>query len=328
MKRAFAISTVLVALFAAEARAGDLSVRQVYRTAPALVGLPTVAFDPRYQNAADVVLEQAIGNVPLHPGAASAYTWRWNAERGELERVDDTVAPWFVTERGQTLGEGLLNVGVTFGYLRIDRWNGRQLGDDPVTLSAQGAPIDYRARTDLVCSVGTFNLTYGVLDDLDVNVAIPIVTLDLDLGRPRAPPAVLRAARGGARGGCGQPLRPARAREVPPLRRRVGRRGDRAPHPHPHGESRRGARDRLREIGPYAALSTSLLDGWLDSHWDAGVDAGIGNTRWSSAHYGWALDLHARRGEEWWRRLALACEAHGRREFTSVREPSSSRART
>ena len=53
----------------------------LYRTAPALVGLPSLAADERYQNAADVILEQAIRNLPLFPAASSAYTYRWNADR-------------------------------------------------------------------------------------------------------------------------------------------------------------------------------------------------------------------------------------------------------
>jgi hypothetical protein len=54
-----------------------------------------------------------------------------------------------------------------------------------------------------------------------------------------------------------------------------------------------------------------------------GVDAGIGNTRWSSGDYRWALDIHAPRGEDWWTRLALAWEVLGRSEFTNLRQPSS-----
>src|SRR5262245_66115679 len=98
------LSGTLVLALAVAAHAGR--VRHVYRTAPARVGLPTVAFDERYQNQADVILEQGIRNLPLFPAASSAYTWRWNAERGELERLDDMVSPLFI-ERGQTLGEGL-----------------------------------------------------------------------------------------------------------------------------------------------------------------------------------------------------------------------------
>jgi len=56
---------------------------------------------------------------------------------------------------------------------------------------------------------------------------------------------------------------------------------------------------------------------------DAGVDAGIGNLRWSSAHYSWELDVHAPRGEDWWSRLALATSLLGRSEFTSLREATS-----
>src|SRR4029453_9040776 len=41
--------------------------------------------------------------------------------------------------------------------------------------------IRYQAKTDLIYSVGTFNFTYGVTDDLDINIAIPIATLDMDL---------------------------------------------------------------------------------------------------------------------------------------------------
>src|SRR5262245_4842200 len=95
---------LLVVLASTAAWAAEPSVRHVYRTAPALVGLPTVAFDERYQNAADVVLEQAIRNLPLFPGASSAFTYRWNPEHSELERVDDAVSPWLVTERGQKIG--------------------------------------------------------------------------------------------------------------------------------------------------------------------------------------------------------------------------------
>ena len=42
-----------------------------------------------------------------------------------------------------------------------------------------------QAPTDLLYTVGTFNITYGLLDDLDLNLAIPLVTLDLGLDATR-----------------------------------------------------------------------------------------------------------------------------------------------
>jgi len=320
-------AALLVVLASAAAWAAQPSVRHVYRTAPTLVGLPTVAFDERYQNAADVVLEQAIRNLPLFPGASSAFTYRWNPEHSELERVDDAVSPWFVTERAQTLGEGLFNVGMTFGYYRVNSWHGRDLGDDPVPLSVQGAPINYRATTDLIYSVSTFNITYGVTDDLDVNVAIPIVTLDMDLdvsGQLKECCVARTAQSRTDAANLSDMLVRAKYRLFTTdwaLGTAIGAAGLQVRIP--TGSPARGLGTGYGEIGPYFALSTSALDGWLDSYWDVGVNAGIGNTRWSSGDYRWALDLHAPRGEDWWTRLALAWEVLGRSEFTNLRQPSS-----
>ncbi len=312
-----------VLLLALVASAHADPIRHVYRTAPARVGLPTVAFDERYQNAADVVLQQAIRNLPLHPAASSAYTYRWNAERDELERVDDMVSPLYI-ERGQTLGEGLLNVGVTFGYFRVQDADGARLGVDPVPLSVQGAPVDYDVRTDLRYTVSTFNITYGVRDDLDVNVAIPIVTLDMDLdvsGRLRQCCAARTASTEAEAANLSDMLVRAKYRFFEgewangPAVAAVGLRVRL-----PTGDPSRGLGTGYGEIGPFHSFSTSLIDGWLDTHLDVGVDAGIGDLRRSSAHYGWALDLHAPRGADWWTRVALAFEILGRSEFAALRE--------
>ena len=188
---------VMVAVLAFAGAAGAQNLRHVYRTAPSLVGLSSLAEDGRYQNAADVILEQAIRNLPLHPAASSAYTFRWDDEHGTLERVDAAVAPWLLTERGQTLGKGLLNIGVTFGYYDVDSFDGHDLGHDPFPVSVCcGSKIRYQAPTDLLYTVGTFNFTYGLLDDLDLNIAIPIVTLDmgLDVTRQDTPSAPIRRA--------------------------------------------------------------------------------------------------------------------------------------
>jgi hypothetical protein len=91
----------------------------------------------------------------------------------------------------------------------------------------------------------------------------------------------------------------------------------------PSGNPNKGLGTGYGEIGPYFAVSTSLLDGWLDSYLDGGVDAGIGNTRWSSAHYSWALDVHASRGDDRWTCIALAWSVYGRSEFPNLRANSS-----
>ena len=324
MRRVLAVCAVLVALgTAVDAR----SIRNLYRTAPTLVGLGGLAADGRYQNAADVILKQAIRNLPLFPAASSAYTYRWNAERGALERIDDSVSPLYV-ERGQTLGEGLLNVGVTFGYFDVECSGGCRLGTDPLPISTCcGSKIRYQARTDLIYSVGTFNFTYGVTDDLDINIAIPIATLDMDLDvtrqdTPSSP--VRRATAQDDAASISDMLVRAKYRlfDAPwALGTAIGAGGLRVRIP--SGNPRQGLGTGYGEIGPYFALSTDLLEGWLDSYWDVGVDAGIGDTRRSSAHYGWGLDMHAPRGDDWWTRFTLGWELLGRSEFTSLRHESS-----
>jgi hypothetical protein len=326
MRRPLAALAIVVALVAP---AGAQGLRHVFRTAPALVGLGGLANDPRYQNAADVILEQAIRNLPLYPAASSAYTYRWDATQDTLVRVDDAVAPWPYTEQGQTLGKGLVNLGVTWGYFDVDNANGHPLGHDPFPVSVCcGSKIRYQAGTDLLYTVGTFNLTYGLLDDLDLNIAIPIVTLDmgLDVTRQDLAGGPIRRATvpDQQSGNVSDILLRAKYRLFAAsgdLGSAVGAGGVRVRLP--SGNAREGLGTGTGEIGPYVALSTSVIGGWIDSDWDAGVDAGIGNLRWSSAHYSWELDFHPPRSDDWWSRLALMTSVLGRSEFTSLREAPS-----
>jgi hypothetical protein len=96
----------------------------------------------------------------------------------------------------------------------------------------------------------------------------------------------------------------------------------------PTGDPSRGLGTGYGEIGPYFAITANLLEGWLDSYLDGGVDAGIGDLRRSSAHYSWALDLHAPRGDEWWRRIALAWSVLGREQPVGSARRRRSRDRT
>jgi hypothetical protein len=303
------------------------SVRHVLRTAPALVGLPGLASE-RYQNAVDVMLEQAVRNLPLFPAASSAYTFRWNAESGRLERVGGDVSPFLFTERGQTMGEGLFNFSVTWGRYNVECSSGCRLGDDPFPVSVSAAAIRYKALTTLDYTVGTFNLTYGLTDDLDVNIAVPIMTLDgdLDVSRQDNPSAPVRRA-----------TRILEAANLSDMMVRAKYRLFETKGPGGSADGAAGLRVRIPtgnptaglgtgygEIGPYFAVSSSLLAGILDSYIDAGIDAGIGDLRRSSGHYSWAVDLHVPRDDDvWWSRIAVAVSLLGRSEFAGLREESS-----
>ena len=237
-----------------------------------------MAYDPRYQNAADLVLEQSIRNLPLHPAASSAFTWRWNPQTDQLERVDDMVSPLFSASADARPWPAERRRHV--GYYRVEDADGSPLGVDPVPLSVQGAPIQYRARTELTYSVSTFNFTYGVRDDLDVNVAIPIVTLDMDLGASRAGASpVLHGAHRDRSGRIGRPVRDSLVRakwrfydgtwDGGPMAAAVGVR-----FRIPTGDRSRGLGTGYGGSDP-TRRSRRPDPGWLDTHLDAGIDAVI-----------------------------------------------------
>ncbi len=322
----YGIIVGIVAALGAATGAGASDVRRAYRRAPALVGLPGLASDGRYRNAADIILDSGIRNLPLFPAASPAFAWRRNADTGAWERATDAVSPWYV-ERGPTLGEGLLNVGLTFGYFDVQCSSGCRIGTDPDPLAVSAAAIDYQAPTDLLYTVATLNVTYGVTDDLDVNIALPLATLDADFtvarqDNPTAP--VVTASQSLGSFNMADSLLRVKYRMFDTagnLGTATGAGGLRLRIP--TGQASRGLGTGYGEIGPYAALSTALLDGWLDSTWAAGVDFAIGDSRRNSGHYAWALDLHAPRGDAWWTDVAFSWSVLGRSEFSALRERTS-----
>ena len=318
------VAALVAAGMAAPARADN--VRRALRQAPSLVGLPGVAADQRYQNAADIILESGIRNLPLFPAASPTFAWQRNPDTGAWERATDAVSPWYV-DRGPTLGEGLFTADLTFGYFNVQCSSGCRIGTDRYPLSVSAAAIDYQAPTDLTYTITTLNLTYGVTDDLDINAAIPLATLDADLrvtrrDNPTAP--LIAASQTVSAANIADSLVRAKYRLFQTsgeMGSATGAAGLRVRLP--TGSPSRGLGTGYGEMGPYMALTANLLDGWLDSTWAGGMDFAIGDFRRSSGHYAWALDAHAPRGDDWWSRLAFSWSVLGRSEVTSLRVPSS-----
>jgi hypothetical protein len=303
--------------------AGAENIRRIYRTAPARVGLNGLANDPRYQNAADGILESAVRNIPIHPSMSPAFTFRYDQGCGCFQRSSDDIGPWFMTERAQTVGKGLIHASVTAAEYNVRCANGCKLGDefDPINVSA--AAIAYRAGTELIYQVATLNLTYGVTDDLDVNVAIPVGALDFGLNASRRDPT--GATRFGSAGGHPLNIMDIMVRAKYRLFNwdgMVGAMGLRARIP--TGDPGQGLGTGYGEVGPFFALSKSFFDGMVGSHWTAGMDFGTSQFRHSSANYSWGLTLQPPKGNRWHDRIALTggvggrSEVNGRRARTSV----------
>jgi len=116
--------------------------------------------------------------------SAGGFTYRLNPRLGTVERSSDSFGPFF-TERALTAGARQGSFGLNYQIASFTSIDGRNLRDGTLVATAskfrdQSQPFDVetlslRARA----SMATFIANYGVLDHLDVGVAIPFVTLSI-----------------------------------------------------------------------------------------------------------------------------------------------------
>jgi hypothetical protein len=141
---------------------------------------------------ADAIADTAARTLPILSTSAG-FTYRYNAQLEVFERSSETLGPLFI-ERPDTLGRGKFNMNVSFQYVDLDEFDGQDLDSlenrDPIVarvVDVTGTPLGFtanRLRYDLslVNYVYGFSLTYGILDDLDVNLLVPVIATDFDLG--------------------------------------------------------------------------------------------------------------------------------------------------
>jgi hypothetical protein len=180
---------LLVSILVSTAPAFAKSLQDRLSTASELVGISSgSAFDALAQAIADT----AARSLPVISSSAG-FTYRYNPTLEVFERTSETLGPLYL-ERPDTLGQGKMNVSVSFQYVQFDAFDGKNVtkleNADPILINAfdaNGNPIGRRA-VRLRYSLGIQNyetaisFTYGVLDDLDVNLLLPIVQTDMRLG--------------------------------------------------------------------------------------------------------------------------------------------------
>jgi hypothetical protein len=132
---------------------------------------------------------------------SAGYTYEWNPELEVLERSAKTFGPLF-TERAVTLGRNKFNLNVSYTWIKFDEFNGKNLDkltnrverafvpetgtteyfglfrgfqdvNDPNRTRLAGDQV--RLDLDLEAMLFDFSFTYGVLDNLDVNIDIPVL---------------------------------------------------------------------------------------------------------------------------------------------------------
>jgi hypothetical protein len=125
-----------------------------------------------------------LSNLPIG-SSAGGFVYRWNAGLGLVERASPSFGAFF-TERALTSGRGVASLGLTVRGGTFNRLQGASLtsGTFPVNASrpagsTQPNDID-TINLELSTQTWTGYGTFGITDRLDVGVAVPIVTLDVE----------------------------------------------------------------------------------------------------------------------------------------------------
>ena len=134
-------------------------------------------------------------NIPV-VSASAGFTYRYNPQLEAFERSAETLGPIFL-ERPETLGRGKLNVNLSWQYVEYNQYDGQDLNDlqgpGPIVLrnvDAANNLLGFQAdrlqyRLGLRNNIVAFSFTYGILDNLDANLLLPLIATALDVGVTR-----------------------------------------------------------------------------------------------------------------------------------------------
>jgi len=127
--------------------------------------------------------------------ASSSVTYVYNPATETFDRQTRVLGP-IIGERAETIGEGQLNAGLNYSYVRFTGINGQSLDDlenvpelngRVVSFKVPGGltlrdgrytnflPIQVNANMDVEAQLLTPSMTYGITPDLDVNLTLPLI---------------------------------------------------------------------------------------------------------------------------------------------------------
>ena len=141
-------------------------------------------------------LRGQLSSIPL-PSPASGLTFTFDPALGALVRSTDNFGPIY-SQRADTTGRGKLTFGFSYSRFTFDKLDGKNLdnGELEVTFVHEptaaeigvSPPFFFEADTikakiyaDITSDVFVLSATYGVLDNLDVSIALPIIHTDIRL---------------------------------------------------------------------------------------------------------------------------------------------------
>jgi hypothetical protein len=167
--------------------------------APPTVGFSHVAHFTVESEAQLTVLNDSLratlATIPL-PSPAAGFTFTFDPTVGGFVRSTENFGPIY-SQRADTIGRGKFTFGFTYSRFTFDKLDGKSLDDgelevtflhEPTGAQAGVPPLFFEADTikakifaDITSDVFVFSATYGVLENLDVSIAIPLIYTDIRL---------------------------------------------------------------------------------------------------------------------------------------------------
>src|SRR6185436_5491648 len=181
---------VFAALVLAVLGAGPAGARSLRDTIPDVTRQMGIEGGTAFDALSDAFADTAARNIPTI-AASAGYTYRYNAQLEVFERTSETLGPIYL-DRPNTLGRGKLNINVSYQYVRLDEYD----GDDTSNLHSSNPVItrvsdvsglvgfsaqDLRYSMKLMSHIVGISVTYGILDDLDVNMLLPLINTNMDV---------------------------------------------------------------------------------------------------------------------------------------------------
>src|SRR6185369_1663328 len=124
-------------------------------------------------------------SVPL-PSASAGVQYSFDAATGNFQRNSTTFGQVYL-DRADPLGKGRVNVSASYSYLELDTLDGKSADDlrdpTPIPLTGKAAAIRIPSfRVDAAVHQLLLALTYGVTDDIEMSIALPLMYSDLRVG--------------------------------------------------------------------------------------------------------------------------------------------------
>ena len=179
--------------FAQSGVAASPNVQDILRFLVTNQGVQTSDFD-KDRAAADATrdtltraLLASVATLPVST-SSSGFSYRLNPTLGTVERASETFGPFFV-EKALTAGAGQASVGFTLQYASFGSLDGNHLRTGELTTTAnrfsdEAAPFDVETLTlGITTKTATFFGNVGITDRVDVGVAVPVVSLNINGSR-------------------------------------------------------------------------------------------------------------------------------------------------